>query len=217
MRHLATKIASSLFVLSLTSLPSFSADGNYISLNFGVSNLGEAQLSNSTRRFSYAYESENNVFGSFALGTNFSDNLHGEIELSFRNYDNLLIRNDSGSIIIDSELSNRSILANIFYDFTSLGFSNQRFIPFLMGGVGLSILDLESNNKELTGIDQVKSDDSALVFQLGAGFEYKLENRHSLILGYRYFSTQDSNLGNIEITDQTPSELYLGYKVPLGR
>jgi len=90
----------------------------------------------------------------------------------------------------DGDIASLAFMANVAYDFPV----QNRFTPYVMGGVGL--VGLFTNDISADGV--IISDSSDFVFgmQLGAGVAMPLDDVITLEAGYRYMETQDPEFGD---------------------
>lgn len=118
-----------------------------------------------------------NGFGvGIATGYDFANGLRTEGEL-------LHLKNDvEGSS--DGDVSSIGGFANVIYDFNRGG----AFQPFLGAGVGLAQVDLDNGAFD--------DDDSGLAYQAKAGVAYKINDRLSAELAYRYVVVTDLEFGS---------------------
>ena len=72
-----------------------------------------------------------------------------------------------------------NLMANGFWDFNN----NSRFTPFVMGGLGLSIAEIDYENK--------KHDETVLAAQAGAGVSFALSDSILLDATYRFHFSED--------------------------
>lgn len=88
------------------------------------------------------------------------------------------------------DISSLAFMGNVAYDFPA----QNRFTPYVMGGVGL--VGLFTNDIKADGI--VISDSSDYIFgmQLGAGVSLPLDDVTTLEAAYRYMETQDPEFGD---------------------
>ncbi|MCX7098522.1 MAG: outer membrane beta-barrel protein [Methylococcales bacterium] len=84
---------------------------------------------------------------------------------------------------LNGQRERMAFLVNGYYDFKN----SSAFTPFLTGGLGGYHLSLKSNNVDL-------SNDLDFAWQVGAGVNYKLDDRISFDLKYRYFGGADTTL-----------------------
>lgn len=106
-------------------------------------------------------------------------------------------RNGNAQYDSDGNLSVFSTMANCYVDFHN----SSRFTPYLVGGVGIAVLDLEN----IYGTDTVSgnvsklyhtNNDAVFAYQVGAGLGYAINRHFSVDVGYRYFGTSNASLNN---------------------
>lgn len=101
---------------------------------------------------------------------------------------------------VKNEFSANSYMANAFWDLSPY----TMFTPYLMGGVGISKVELSTKSTFPT----IKyKENSNFTWALGAGISAKVTSRFNVDLGYRYF-----DLGKVNHARVTTSEGYLGLR-----
>ena len=203
----------------------------YISIHGGYSYLPgpESDLSGlDLPGVSIELDSEDSFVVGGAIGANFADNFRGEIEASYRKYDDLKIEGDSDGIF-KSDVSNFSVMLNGYYDVQD--FSRGNITPFFMGGVGLAHLEADTkgmftvNPGTINGVAYPgftlmgsEEDDSIIAYQLGVGATIDImeDSPAKLIIGYRYVGTAEADFGDLEVEDIGSHEVYFGLRFPIG-
>ena len=169
-------------------------DGMYGSLNLGYSQLATAvntsELIDIDSKFTggglvgvtYGFILPNAIrIEGEAVG-----HYHGVSSLTARRVGNLSLK--TGELDADGIVASTSYLANVFYD---LDFG-ARLTPYLGGGVGFANFSVD--DVEAVGAEFVDDKDQMFAYQLGAGLSYRIDERFSLGVGYRFFQTSDSTL-----------------------
>jgi opacity protein-like surface antigen len=81
-------------------------------------------------------------------------------------------------------------MANVWVDIKN----RSRFIPYLGGGVGFAAVSW--SNSCYNGCNYYEYDsDTVFAYQVGGGVAFKVTNNLDIDIGYRYFSTENLNLG----------------------
>ena len=112
------------------------------------------------------------------LGFRLNENWRIEGELGYRDSDELEL---DGLVISDVDASATTLMANVLYDF---GDRDASFRPFVGAGVGGAKIDFDD------------VDDTAFGWQLLAGAAWRMNERTSLDLTYRYLNVADLELGD---------------------
>lgn len=165
------------------------SQGHYVSLFGGVA-LHEGSgfaYDDSTYEMNYA---TGFTIGA-ALGTQISDTVRGELELSYQYADVCGARDESDTTKCDDtdwagKQQSVNLLANVWKDFDTGVIS-----PYIGGGIGLALV--------LPDIDEWADPDVALAAQVGGGLRYAVKEDLTLDLGYRFkgvFDTQTT--GHLE-------------------
>ena len=203
MRNKAIFLATTAVALVLMGTPA-KADGLYVSafggLNFQSGSSGSQTSGSETTVFTEDADTGFVIGG--AVGTELQrwvQGLRAEMEVSYR-------RNDRGGSHeffygtfdpaegpINGNLSNFSVLANIWYEF-DIG---SKFRPYVGGGAGWARSNLEvatpiaSDPDNVTlayGWDIADEEESGFAFQLGAGLNHPVAPGIDVGIGYRYFN-----------------------------
>ena len=88
------------------------------------------------------------------------------------------------------DISSLAFMGNVAYDFPA----QNRFTPYVMGGVGL--VGLFTNDIKADGTVISDSSDYVCGMQLGAGVSLPLDDVTTLEAAYRYMETQDPEFGD---------------------
>lgn len=96
----------------------------------------------------------------------------------------------------DGDISGTYAMANAWYAF-DLG----AIRPFVGGGVGYAMLNMDSSYFLSEPTDGVDDGDNAFAWQMGAGVEFDIASNISLIARYRYFATGDFTVQDDDNTD----------------
>lgn len=170
----------------------------YISGNVGAVWVEDSDFSDSAGGISVDGDfSFDTGFGiTAAIGNDFGNGLRAEIELGYRDSDIDELDatvNDygfvySGSASIDGDVSATSLMANGFYEFMS----DKTVSPFIGGGIGFA--NVEGDSDALGGDD----DDNVFAYQGIVGIAFALNPQIKLDVQYRYFATDDPELGGTD-------------------
>ncbi len=84
----------------------------------------------------------------------------------------------------DTSLENLAFMVNGAYDFQN----NSSVTPFIMGGIGFSIV---TGTIKVGGLDLGDDDDTVFAYQFGAGLAYRITQSVSVDVSYRFFGTTE--------------------------
>lgn len=114
--------------------------------------------------------------GSYAisLGWQFHPMIRAELEAGYR-------RNGVSDFV--GHENTYTYMANLFWDFKN----SSRFTPYVGGGLGWAENELRDAGYQ--------DDDSAFVYQLGAGVSYNINDRWAVTADYRWVDTSDFDHG----------------------
>jgi len=164
------------------------------------------------------------------VGYEMGNGLRGELEVTYLNAGNKKVKGswgydayDAGDNLIDWDAGNYSIktkghldatfvLANLWYDFNSMG----AFKPYVGGGVGVAFV---GQNLKAGGFKLLDDSSTAFAFQAGAGVKWALSDAVDLDVGYRFKGALDANLkqnrlwvgqdGEVALATQSKDDLYV--------
>ena len=172
-------------------------DGLYVRGSAGISILEDSSNSDSTSALDIENETKNGFALSGALGYELKDNLRLELEVNYKDNseDSLDVKNIGGlaagiTANADGDVRSLSAMINGYYDFKNVT-SNEKFTPYLTGGVGLARVDADVSSN---GIQVVDDNDTVFAYQVGIGVGYEISEKTTLDIGYRYSGTQDLDL-----------------------
>ena len=155
---------------------------------------------------------------SAAVGRSFG-NIRVEGEISYRDNDLAEWNNISGNLTgnlftatgplaVDANSTSIGFMANGHYDFKTSG----KWTPFVMGGLGVSRVNLDVKSVAGTAVTYDESD-TVVAYQVGAGVGYALSADTSVDLSYRFFATADPTFD--DGTDKVDSE-YSSHNIWVG-
>ena len=121
----------------------------------------------------------------------FADRTRYEVEYNHRSFSFDKLNTGAGRVGIEGENSIESIMFNMFYDMP--GGPKSKTAPYIGGGVGLAMWDLDS------GTLSVDDDDSVFAYQFMLGVSFMPSTMPNMAwgVGYRYFSTMDPEFKTI--------------------
>lgn len=145
------------------------------------------------------------------LGLRFSPTLRGEVEFSYSSNDTKKLK--SPAVDYDGSIDAIFGLVNLWYDVPV----NGAFKPYAGGGIGFARV---SQDARTSGLAEALVDDSDTAFagQIGFGVKYKLNQRGTLDIGYRYKMTADVDFSTSQTaprTDFTDSQ-YASHSLNIG-
>lgn len=203
MRNKAIFLATTAVALVLMGTPA-KADGFYISAFGGLSVQpgSSGSQSNGTETTTFSEDADTGFVVGGAIGTelrNWVQGLRAEMEVSYRrndrsgNHEYFYGLFDPAEGPINGNLSNFSVLANIWYEFDV----GSKFRPYVGGGAGWAQSRLEAtapiasdpNNVTVeTNWDTTDEEANGFAFQLGAGINHNVAPGVDVGIGYRYFN-----------------------------
>lgn len=182
----------------------------YVSLFGGLSAASDAEYDATDNYPAYSEvifktELETGPVLGIAVGTEVSPNLRAEVELSYASYELGEYSIDytgpsSGTYSygdIDGDATATYVLANIWYDFSTVGAGS--FTPYVGGGVGGVTVDVEGE------------DASSIAGQIGAGATLPVGGG-IIDIGYRFKTTGTLEF-DVDIDPITSSNLQVGYRI----
>lgn len=184
----------------------YSADGPYLSANVGVTLLSNSDVSDSalpgvTTVLSQDTEEETTVL-SYDAGMKFGAAIgyrygNGRIEGELSYQRNDLDETSYFGFGFDStgDVEGTAFLLNGYYDFSN----TTAFTPYLSAGLGYAKVELNDYNISGSGLPNFSGDDSVFAYQVGLGVGYAVTDKVTLDAKYRYFATEDIELGISEL------------------
>jgi opacity protein-like surface antigen len=174
-------VAICAMLLSVSSA-AVAASGPYVGFSAGLFMPSDSDVSGDFGEFEVSFDNGGVVSG--AVGYAAPYGLRFDAEASYRNADT-----DRASIFggdLDGEVNAISLMGNVYFDIPTGG----PVRPYIMGGVGVSSVEVDIDD---AGIEE---DDTVMSGQAGAGVSFEVSRNITLDLGYRYFITEDVNLGD---------------------
>jgi len=105
---------------------------------------------------------------------------------------------DVSKVTIDNVGSATSGGSYTAFDYMVNGYleykNETKFYPFVMGGIGGATVS--SDSVTIGGITAAGGDDTVFAYQLGAGIGFAVTDHVILELSYRYFGTDDPDIGS---------------------
>jgi opacity protein-like surface antigen len=181
------------FVLCLAlgdEAPAARADGFFVNLHGGPRYLLDADLSRDPHGepLDVGRLHFDNIGGTVGVagGYAWDNGLALETEFAYRRngLDHDVFHGDSTDL--DGSLSSYTLLGNVYYRLHT----GTDFTPYVGGGVGISLLDLDMKRGD-AGWFHALDTDTQFAYQGIAGVSYAFAPHWSLGAEYRYFGTQD--------------------------
>lgn len=145
-----------------------------------------------------------------AIGTHLTDNLRGEVELSYssRNVDAANVATFSGSADFTGSGSALYLLGNLWYDIDT----GTSFTPYIGGGLGIA--EVMPDVTSLAGTTY--SNATAFAAQLGAGVKFQVSDNIALDLGYRAKGVFNTTLTGSGVGNDLTNAHYVDQSVQAG-
>lgn len=184
-----------------------SVEGPYISGHFGVGLLTDSDISEPGATGKIEFDP--GLALGIAAGYNFGEvRLEGEIGYQKNDIDK--ISACAGGLCISGigasgDATSTSFLANGYYDFVN----TSPFTPYISAGVGLA--KIEVDDFSVVGINIGSADDTVFAYQLGVGVGYAVNKNLTIDLKYRYFATEDLDLGSTK-AECASHNFYIGLR-----
>ena len=185
MKHLFTKTLVSGLLL-FTANTAYCNENLYLSGNFGFS----APEDSTTVTFGNNADIVKYDVGvalGMAIGYKLDENFRVEGEIAYQHNDLDTINSNA----VSGDVQSVAFLANGYFDFKN----NSPFTPYIGAGIGIAGVFISNiNNNTFT------DDAAAFAYHVGTGVDYKLNNKFTVGLKYRFFGTSDPQFyyGDIE-------------------
>jgi len=98
----------------------------------------------------------------------------------------------SGKVSASGDLVVQSLMLNSFAVFPT----DTRFSPYIGLGIGSAMINVD--NLAVAGSPMVNDETLSFAWQVGGGLEFSLTRSLRMDLGYRYFSTNNSNFEQVD-------------------
>ena len=148
----------------------------------------DGTLSNSVLKETDAFITSKNGLGfNHSIGYRFRNSLSTELEFSYKNGEFDKAGGSSGgstSTTVMGDVTTKSLLLNGIYSFDIRKF----YTPYIGYGIGVAFHEGTLQNFSNGG------EDKTYAYQLKMGVDMEFSRKLSLLLGYRYFNTDEANL-----------------------
>ena len=137
-----------------------------------------------------------------AAGENLTDNLRGEIELAYQNYNVSDSQEEGTSNDGVGDVKGYFVLANLWRDFDMGGFR-----PYAGGGIGMGLMDTHLDFAN-GGNHVVDGTSFALAAQVGSGVRFDVTDNMVIDVGYRFKAALDVVTDDASNQDNNSSTFY---------
>lgn len=123
-----------------------------------------------------------------AVGAHITDNLRGEIELSYGQNDLTTVTTGGGTgDVTDGTAAATYLLGNLWFDISN----DSGFTPYIGGGIGAAHINTSGT---LPTADAFDVEGWGFAYQLGAGVKFAVADNIDLDVGYRYKAIAGADL-----------------------
>jgi opacity protein-like surface antigen len=172
----------------LLSAPVYSAEGLYVSGNFGFAMASDSDLTDSTvPGVTINTEFDNGLALGAALGYDFS-RFRVEGEISYQKNDVSKIGAQGVSFDESGDSVALSFLINGYYDFIN----SSAFTPYISAGLGFAQVEFNDLDISRVGFSGSSDQDTVFAYQVGIGVGYAVTEKVTIDVKYRYFGAEDS-------------------------
>jgi opacity protein-like surface antigen len=185
----ATALAAALCATPALAQGVADQPSTYVQVNLGSGLGGNADVSVAAGAGSASggIDLKAGLFGSAAVGYSMANGLAAEAEVLYADNDGDT-DNDGG---VKSSTRTWGVMANVMYAIAPVG----PFVPYIGAGVGYGRVTIK--------LDDVKDDDSGLMWQLRAGVSGAIDPQTKWDLGYRYLRVPDYKVSGSATLDGT--------------
>lgn len=208
-------LVSLLMIGDLWVLPAVAQSSRlYLSGFLGFNLISDQDYSNAAVPVSGEVEYDDTPirFGG-ALGFRLTDSLRIEAEAGYGSADADSLRTSSTSAELNGGVDVLSLMLNVLYDFDL----DWPVVPFITAGAGIGYFDADFSDGGGGLTQDSGGDDTQLIYQVGGGLKYPVNDALSMTGSYRYFGAEDLEFDRTQ-TDFSAHELRLGveYDLPVG-
>jgi opacity protein-like surface antigen len=197
------------FVLAFHfSTPVYSAEGLYVSGNFGFAMASDSDLTDSTvPGVTVNTEFDTGLALGAALGYDFNRfRVEGEISYQKNDVDKI----GALGVFFDAtgDAKALSFLINGYFDFVN----SSAFTPYISAGLGYAQIEFNDLSISGSGFPGSSDDDSVFAYQIGIGVGYAVSEKVTIDVKYRYFGTEDSEY-DTTVAEFASNNLLFGVRV----
>lgn len=203
--RLAFTVLSCIVIMYFLTSSAYAANGYYIGANIGSAGIDDADLTDGNDTLEMSFDT--GMVFSGTLGYNFKP-VRLEVELAYQENDIDQVSASGASVDAGGDVNATSFLVNAYYDFTA----TSPFVPYLTAGFGYTTVEINDAVISQSGVAPVSEDDSGFAFQVGLGAAYEVTPSFALDLKYRYFSTEDPSLGDVEVEGIDSHQVIFGLR-----
>ena len=194
------------FVMSflLGALPANAiTEGPYLTLTGSIDMFEDMTLTNIDSGLGGVQSNMGREIGlgfNHSIGYQFRNSFSTELEFSYKGGDFTPGKESSGGL--DGDMTTKSFLINGIYSFNIREF----YTPYIGYGIGLASHEATNNN--------AKGDrsDGTLAYQLKMGVDMEFFRKLSLLLGYRYFTTDNPDFTGFFTAESSSHSIEAGVK-----
>ena len=146
-------------------------------------------------------EIKNGLGFNHSIGYQFGNSFSTELEFAYKNGDFEKVTGDGGISNLHGDITSKSFLVNGIYFFDIRKF----YSPYIGYGIGLAI-------HEASIQDHGNRGDGTLAYQLKMGIDMEFTQKISLLLGYRYFTTDNPNFKTFFTAESSSHGIEAGVK-----
>ena len=188
----------------LPAIPAHASNeaGPYFTLTGSIDTFDDMKLTNVDSSLSTSYLVKGTEVGqdrglgfNHSVGYRFKNSFSTELEFSYKGGQ---FESDSG---LDGDMTTKSFLVNGMYSFDIRKF----YTPYVGYGIGLAFHEATLDGKGDEG-------NTTLAYQLKVGVDMKFSRKLSLLLGYRYFTTNNPDFHGFFTAESSSHGIEAGVK-----
>jgi len=187
---------------SAISWPASAAEEWYGNLSAGVSLMDDADSSGRLLTLSNSFDAGPVVLGSVGWNSGKSWRLEGEVSYrknDLSTFDSVAVAGLGAATGLNlaaaGDVTSFGFLLNAAYDFNT----GSNWTPYLMAGIGFA--HIKVNDAKIVNVRVADDSDTVFAYQIGAGIDYKIGDKWSVGLSYRYFAAADPSFTAVDRTE----------------
>lgn len=180
-----------MFLLTTPPVHAGGGTGPYITFSGSINVFEDMDLSNQNSTLGAiltavgaSLETDTGLGFNHSLGYKFGQSFSTELEFSFRKGNFATGTSSVGKTAVDGDMDSKSLLLNAIYHFDF----SQSFSPYIGYGIGVTF-----HEATLDGFDDGEQRTFAYQFKMGVDLEFS--QNMALVMGYRFFATDDPDFG----------------------